>query len=236
MAIAALAGGPAGRAQQAAAAGCQPGPDPAAMIAACTRVIESKAGTPKELASAYLNRGLAYRDKRQLDAAIADETQALTLDPNLHTAHVARALAYAIKKDFAAAIRDFDAVLQLDPHNPVVLANRGAAYIQAQQYANAVRDFDELVRLQPQSSPAYYQRGMAHRFAGEKEQAFHDFDTAVRLAPDNPLALTDLGACYLYGFGVGKDQRKATELLNKAAKLGFEPAKQLLARAAAEKK
>jgi tetratricopeptide (TPR) repeat protein len=223
------------RAQDGTAQSCQPGANPDIMIAACTRVIERKGTSPEELAAAYLIRGAARRDKKQLDAAIGDENEALKLQPNLLDARIIRGIIYAIKRDHSAALRDFDAVLHAEPHNRAALGHRAAIYMQTKEYAKAIHDFNEVVRLTPQVSDAYYQRAMAYRLAGQHEAAFRDYETAVRLAPENPLALTDLAISYLQGLGVGKDPQKGAELLGRAAKLGFEPAKQLLARVAAEK-
>jgi tetratricopeptide (TPR) repeat protein len=235
LAIAFMAAAGASHAQEGTLQACRAATTPDAMIAACTRVIDTAAASPADLAVAHLIRGAAKRDKRDLDGAIADETAALALDPKLADAHVIRGILYILKKDNHAALRDFDALLQAEPRNAVVLGHRSAVYMQTKQYANAIRDFDELLRQKPQAGEIHYQRGMAHRLLGQHEQALRDFETAVRLTPDNALAITDLAIAYLDGLGVAKDKKRAAELLDRAAKLGFAPAKQMLERVNAGK-
>ena len=203
---------------------------PDAVIAACTRLIESRQSSAAELGRAYLYRGAAERNKGHLDAAVRDEDAALRLDPKSVDAHMVRGTVHGMRKDFNAAIGDFDAVLQIEPNNLEAHAYRGAAYVQKHEIEAALRDFDAVARLDPQSSAAFYQRGMAYRLAGQHDRACRDFATAVQLAPDNPLALTDLGACYLDGLGLEKDPKRAAELLSKAAQKGFPPAKEMLTR------
>jgi tetratricopeptide (TPR) repeat protein len=209
---------------------CQSPGRPDDVIAACTRLIESRQSSAAELGRAYLSRGAAERNKGELDAALRDEDAALRLDPKSVDAHMVRGGIYGAKKDFNAAISEFDAVLQIEPNHVAAHAYRGAAYAQKHEIDAALRDFDVVVRLDPQSSAAFYQRGMAYRVAGQHDRACRDFATAVQLAPDNPLALTDLATCYLDGRGLEKDPKRAAELLSKAAEKGFPPAKQMLTR------
>ena len=46
--------------------------DPDRSIPACTRIIDSKPQNQAELADTYLFRASAYRDKKQMDAALRD--------------------------------------------------------------------------------------------------------------------------------------------------------------------
>jgi tetratricopeptide (TPR) repeat protein len=203
---------------------------PDAAITACTQLIDSKRLSIAELAGAYIHRGLAQRNKMRFDAALQDEDAAIRLDPNSNDALTVRGTIYAIRQQPDAAIRDLDAVLHREPNRIDALAARGAAHGEKRDYEAALRDFDLVLRLDPRISLVYHERAMIYRLLGRHDRAFLDFETAVRLAPDNPFALTDLASCYFMGLGVGKDQTRAAELLDKAAQMGFPPAKELLAR------
>jgi lipoprotein NlpI len=61
-----------------------------------------------KLVLAYFNRGNTYRDKGDLDRAIADYTEAIRLDPNQTGAYNNRGNANFYKGDFAAAANDFE--------------------------------------------------------------------------------------------------------------------------------
>jgi tetratricopeptide (TPR) repeat protein len=63
------------------------------VIPACTRLIESNTLSQRDLAFAYVMRGKAHWRQRDYDDAIADENEALKIDPNLVAAYVARSAA-----------------------------------------------------------------------------------------------------------------------------------------------
>jgi len=82
-------------------------------IAACTDAIRLN---PHD-AAAYYQRGDAYYDINNYDAAIADFTQAIRLNPNYDEAYHLRGVSYFIKDDYDAAITDFTEAVRLDPNN-----------------------------------------------------------------------------------------------------------------------
>ena len=56
--------------------------------------------------AAYADRGSAYTDQGNYDRAIADFTQALTLNPNYALAYYHRAVAEFLQKDYTKAWAD----------------------------------------------------------------------------------------------------------------------------------
>ena len=115
--------------------------DRAKIIAACARIAGDKHSPPRDRAIALNNRGNAYqtnkdfgraiadpvalrgrgdiyvaRGKRaegDLDAAIADYTEAIRLDPRDSIAYRHRGLAYEAKGDGEHASADYNMVIQL---------------------------------------------------------------------------------------------------------------------------
>ena len=65
------------------------------------------------LASALVNRGIAWRSKGDLDRAIADFDQAIGIDPNMPAAYYNRALAHGDKHEFDQATTDHAKARQL---------------------------------------------------------------------------------------------------------------------------
>ena len=61
-----------------------------------------------EDAKSYVNRGNDWRDKGELDKAIADYNMGLVIDPKDATAYVARGLAWREKGDYGRAIADYN--------------------------------------------------------------------------------------------------------------------------------
>ena len=54
---------------------------PEAIVAACSAVIEAAKDKPQAMSVAHGNRGEVYREKGELDKALEDLNQAVTLDP-----------------------------------------------------------------------------------------------------------------------------------------------------------
>jgi len=65
----------------------------AALIAACTVVIEAGKDRPATMATMYFNRGEAYREKGDLDNAIKDLGESINLEGKNAAAYFARATA-----------------------------------------------------------------------------------------------------------------------------------------------
>jgi tetratricopeptide (TPR) repeat protein len=83
------------------------GDDPDRSIAACTRIIQDRGEAENRRANAHYNRAIAYRDKGDLDRAIADFTEAIRLNPQHAVALGNRGAAYSAKGDNDRAIADF---------------------------------------------------------------------------------------------------------------------------------
>ena len=67
----------------------------------------------------------AYKHESEWDAAIADFTEAIRLDPKLVWAYQGRGDAYRKKAEWNKAIADYTEVLRLDPKNAGAYFGRG---------------------------------------------------------------------------------------------------------------
>jgi lipoprotein NlpI len=112
-----------------------------ARIAACAAVIESAAGDKDRIATAYYNRGSAWRDRGELDKAIADYSEAISREPDHPDAYTNRGIAYRIKGDLAKAIADYGEVLRLNPGDSASYVDRGSARFEIGRFAEAASDF-----------------------------------------------------------------------------------------------
>jgi tetratricopeptide (TPR) repeat protein len=86
-------------------------------IAACTKIIERSGETSANVATAYMNRGVAHGGKGEYDQEISDENKAVELKPDDGGAFYGRGFAYEAKGDFAKALADFRAAAKLIPAN-----------------------------------------------------------------------------------------------------------------------
>src|ERR1700730_3259916 len=128
-------------------------------IAACSRMIASNALKGAELASAFSNRGVAYKHKGDFDRAIADYDEAIRLNPGYAIAYINRCADYNAKGAHDRAIADCSTALRLDPKNGNALNNRGFGYLQKGDLDRAITDLSEFIRLYPQIAVGYRNRG-----------------------------------------------------------------------------
>src|SRR5574338_1606910 len=95
------------------------------------------------------NRGHVYNSKRQFTEAIADETEAIRLNPQLSYPFSARGYSYSKLGELDKAFADLTKSIRLDPNSDYSYYNRGLVLKRIGQLAEALADFDEAVRCSP---------------------------------------------------------------------------------------
>lgn len=103
-------------------------------IAGCTAAIRSGRWSGKGLIWAFGNRCLAYKNKGELDRAIADCNQVLALDAKNVQTFNSRGNVCVSKGEYDLAIQDFDEAIRLEPKFSAAFNNRGNAYSHKGQY------------------------------------------------------------------------------------------------------
>ena len=127
------------------------GSDPDRSIAVRTRILQGSGEPAENGAIACNNRGLAYRDKGELDRAIADHTEAIRLDPRFAVAFNSRGFTYDRKGERDRAVADYTEAIRLDPRFAVAFRNRGRDYLYAGALAKALADFSQSSELDPKN-------------------------------------------------------------------------------------
>jgi tetratricopeptide (TPR) repeat protein len=131
-----------------------------------------------------------------LDRAIAEFTQAITLDPKSAAAYNNRGLAYHRKRDLDRAIADFTQAIPLDPKFAVSYYNRGNVYADKGDHDRAITDFNQAITLDPKYAVAYHNRGNSYGAKGDHNRAIADFTQAITLDPKDALAYANRGIDY----------------------------------------
>jgi tetratricopeptide (TPR) repeat protein len=186
-------------------------------IAGCTAVIQSGEENGPRLATAFYDRGIAYRHKRQFDLAIRDYDEAIRLKPGDPEAFNNRGILHADTDEYDRAIEDFDRALRLKPSYAEAFYNRGNAHYQkslhdrANQNDRAIRsrapgainpidraiqDYDRALRLKPGYAAALNNRGIAYYDKGQYDRAIQDYDQAIRFEPDLAEAFNNRALAY----------------------------------------
>ncbi|WP_159713674.1 tetratricopeptide repeat protein [Geminicoccus flavidas] len=172
--------------------------------AAFGRAIDAGGLDPEALAVTLNNRGVAYSQLGDYDAAIADYLEAQKLkadDPttirNLRYAYLTRGLASAQAGNRRAALTDYDRALAIDPNYLEALQYRGALRIELGMIEEAARDFRQVLALEPGNAAAtaalatLAERAEGASPAGAAGGAAGETGAVAEAAPDGPAAGPD---------------------------------------------
>jgi tetratricopeptide (TPR) repeat protein len=190
--------------------------DPAALLVACTRIIEGPSDRDsRDLASAHNSRGYFHLTHGNLDAAMADFDKAIEIKPEAHV-HANRGIAFVEKGDPVRAMADYDAAIRLDPNLDYAYYLRGNLHLDRGELDLAVADYGNAIRIRPDEA-AYSNRGNAYFEKGELDLAIADYDSALELSPSNPTVYLNRGVAY----GAKGDFSRA--LADATLAVGFDP-------------
>jgi protein O-mannosyl-transferase len=132
---------------------------------------------------AYNNRGIAYKERGQLDKAFSDFNKAIVLAPSLAHGYNNRGIVYKEAGQYDRALWDYDKAIELDPSYAVAYANKGDVLKDKGQYDRALWNYDKAIELNPLYVEAYNNRGMTLNEIGQREKALWNYDKAVALNP-----------------------------------------------------
>ncbi|MGZ3359550.1 MAG: tetratricopeptide repeat protein, partial [Xanthobacteraceae bacterium] len=94
------------------------------IISGCSAVIQAAQDTPARLATAFNNRGVAYKYKGEYERALDDYDHAILLNPDFANAYNNRGVIHRIKGEYDLAIRDYNQSISLDRTIPATYYNR----------------------------------------------------------------------------------------------------------------
>lgn len=132
---------------------------------------------------AYNLRATAYKEKGQLDQAIADYGQRLRLQSDA-AGYNNRGNVWDRKQEYDKALADYSQAIELDTNNAVAYNNRGNTWRAKQKYDKALADYDQALRLDPNYADAYCNRGYAWDKKKDYAKAIADYDRAKKLDPN----------------------------------------------------
>ncbi len=137
----------------------------------------------KDLAGAYLNRGIARHDKEDSDGSISDLNLALKFNPEYSDAYNQRGIAWHDKSDLEAAMIDYTRAIDLDAKNAKAYINRGNVWNDKKAYDNAIADFNRALVIDPQDAFAYANRCVSQTKKQVFNDAINDCNKALALDP-----------------------------------------------------
>jgi tetratricopeptide (TPR) repeat protein len=160
------------------------GPVVDTVIDGCTAVIQSGQEPRENLATAFDNRGVAYKLKGQYDRALQDYEQAIRLNPSNANAYNNRGIIYRIKGEYGRAIADYDEAIWLKNGDfPAAYYNRALAYADKGEYEQSLSDFDVVMWFDPRNALALYARGLTLLKKGDTEAGKSEISAAKAIDP-----------------------------------------------------
>lgn len=176
---------------------CAQDTDRGRQIRGCTAVLgRSTRESATNRAIALSNRGNAQRARGNLDAAMADYSEAIRLDPRLAVALRNRGNAHRARGNLDAAMVDYNEAIRLDPRHVNAFIDRGDAHRARGSLDAAMADFSEAIRLDPRHVDAFVARGNAHHDHGNLDAGMADYNEAIRLDPRSALAILSRGLAH----------------------------------------
>jgi tetratricopeptide (TPR) repeat protein len=160
------------------------GPIVDTVISGCSAVIQAGRDNSKRLATAFNNRGVAYRFKGEYDHALEDYDQAILLNPSSANAYNNRGVIYRLKGEYDRAIGDYDQAIWLESNFPAAFYNRAIAYTEKGDLDRALVDFETVLRFNAKNALALYGRGVVRLKKGDTQTGAADIAAAKAINPN----------------------------------------------------
>jgi tetratricopeptide (TPR) repeat protein len=134
----------------------------------------------------------------QYDSAIAEYTDAISLDSSRADALTNRGVIRDLHGDHAAAIEDYTRAINTKPTYAEAYSKRAATYKSLDKFSQALADYTAAIRLDSASyefdptlhfANAYFGRGNVEFQLGDFEKAIADFDSTLALMPNHSVAM-----------------------------------------------
>ncbi len=147
-------------------------------------------------ATAYGNRGEAYKDIGKYDLALADFNKAIGTDAKYAEAYNSRGQLYAMRGDFAGALADFLKVIELNPRFDEAHNNIGIIYLIKKDKEKALFYFQKALEIDPKNVEAHTNLGDLYYAQGDFEQALVHFEKVLALNPNSAIGYNKRGLIY----------------------------------------
>jgi tetratricopeptide (TPR) repeat protein len=155
-----------------------------ARFEACEKIIAAGQATGKDLATAYVVRGLTLEGKRVYDKAIVAFNAALQADPDNAAILDSRGWAYERTGQDDLAMADYNFALQKRPNYGIAYNHRGTLYLRKQALQSALDDFSAAIQYSPNMLYGYTNRAHVLTLKKNYDAALADFAAAEQIDPN----------------------------------------------------
>jgi tetratricopeptide (TPR) repeat protein len=144
-------------------------------------------------AARHLSEGVALGTGGQIEEAVREHENALTLDPTLAQAHIHLITLYGRKGDFEAAERHYKAAVGLNSHLADAHYNYGVLLVYAGRHREAAEAFRKAIDVNPYYAPAHNNLGQILEQGQRFDEAAQHYSRAVEHDPQYRVARFNLG-------------------------------------------
>jgi len=142
---------------------------------------------------AHIRRGADLERVGRLDEAIAEQQEALRVDPGAVQAHINLVALYGRLGRFDEAASHYQAAFAIDSNQADLHYNYGVLLLKQGKASDAEKAFLESVRINPHYADAHNNLGIIYEQQGLLTDAFEHFSAAVAARPDDRAAHFHLG-------------------------------------------
>lgn len=136
------------------------------------------------VATAYINRGLAYDEQGSVDVAAADYTAAIQRDPEFAEAYGNRAKTYVSMGLYQQALADANRAIEINRHLAPAFNARALAYLGLGRTEDALTDVTRAIDQDPVFAMAYSNRAYMNTGLRRYDHAVVDATKALELDPN----------------------------------------------------
>lgn len=130
------------------------------------------------------DRAQTHAQKKDFDAAMADVTRAIELEPEHAKAFSFRGRLHEAKREYDEAFADYDKAVTLVPNDADFHRDRGDIWWERKDFEAAFRDYDAAVEHDADNATNWFKRANARFMLKHFAEAIADYDKAVELKPD----------------------------------------------------
>ncbi|MEH6631975.1 MAG: tetratricopeptide repeat protein [Halopseudomonas aestusnigri] len=149
-----------------------------------------------EEAVLILQRGIIYRELKEIEAALQDVSQAILINPSLGSKLINQNNVYLGTYIETATIEHFITILSEEPASLDGYLNRARSYLSSGFFEQALVDTEYVIELEPKSFKAYEAKAIILYSQGAYDKSIRAFDNALHFAPNDPEIFYNRG--YLY--------------------------------------
>jgi tetratricopeptide (TPR) repeat protein len=169
----------------------QPQSDVELKISYCTKAIDSGQLSAIALSAAYVNRGLGFVTKDNLEHAMSDYDSAIEANPVNAEAFVVRGNLFRKNGEESKALADYDRAIAIPvrPANASETLDRARAYMYKGDFDAALIDLNEVNRLNPKIREVYLSRANIYHKRRDYKAAIAEYDAQLKLNPKDAPSL-----------------------------------------------